>query len=148
MFISGAHLGGKVRGAHPPWILRILRERSPQQQIKRQRGRWKKKKYIVSGFMMAKEPPLPSSSLLATKKLIPFLSFFHNNICIRKYVSITTFSLVLLIQCVPQIGFESANSDSTYIYHLSIPLYCTQHLIQNLFEEHIVGHRKQNAIYF
>ena len=59
-------------------------------------------------------------------------------------------SLVLLIQCVPQIGFESANSDSTYeyIYHLYIPLYCTQQLTQNLFEEHIVGHRKQNAIYF
>ena len=36
----------------------------------------------------------------------------------------------------------------SYIYHLSIPLYCTQQLTQNLFEEHIVGHRKQNAIYF
>ena len=79
---SGAYSGrGGGQGRPPPWVLRILRERAlslTQQQKKRQRGRMlrKKKKYIVSGVMMAKEPPLhfdlfPPSNI----SLYPFLPF-------------------------------------------------------------------------
>ena len=57
--ITGAYSGGgAVRGAPPPWIFRILRERALSLTTAIEKET-KRKKYIVSGVMMAKEPPPP-----------------------------------------------------------------------------------------
>ena len=70
--------------------------------------------------------PPPSSSLLAILAHSLFSRF-----CIIIYVYENMFrrqhlSPVLLIQCVPQKGFESANCDTTYIYTI-YPFLCSVH---------------------
>ena len=59
MFISGAYLGGRLGARNPPPLDFKNLKRESTTAIDKETER-KKKKYIVSGFMMAMEPLPPS----------------------------------------------------------------------------------------